>query len=74
MVNPLGVYDAGTALWLEGKGRAAAQEKGGEEEGKEEDVAAARIMARMEEFNRRVRENPKDTQGWLEFIHFQVRC
>ncbi|XP_041928788.1 nuclear exosome regulator NRDE2 isoform X1 [Alosa sapidissima] len=71
-VNPLGVYDAGTALWLEGKGQAPAphQEKGGEER-KSADTPEARLTARVEELNRRVRENPTDTEGWLEFIRFQ---
>lgn len=73
-VNPLGIYDAGTALWLEGKGQVtpANQEKGGEER-KGGDTAEARLTAKVEELNRRVRENPKDTEGWLEFIRFQVR-
>uniref|UniRef100_A0A671KZ13 NRDE-2, necessary for RNA interference, domain containing n=1 Tax=Sinocyclocheilus anshuiensis TaxID=1608454 RepID=A0A671KZ13_9TELE len=69
-VNPLGIYDRGTSLWLEGKGQP-------EVKGDQQDVEAQRssstlLSARVEEFNRKLRENPTDTQLWLDFIHFQV--
>ncbi|XP_016297609.1 protein NRDE2 homolog isoform X1 [Sinocyclocheilus anshuiensis] len=68
-VNPLGIYDRGTSLWLEGKGQP-------EVKGDQQDVEAQRssstlLSARVEEFNRKLRENPTDTQLWLDFIHFQ---
>ncbi|KAJ7991114.1 hypothetical protein DPEC_G00293900 [Dallia pectoralis] len=68
-VNPLGVYDSATSLWLQGKGK---PEQGpGEESPAPKEPAAALLAERVEDFNRRLRENPEDTQAWIRFVHFQ---
>ncbi len=66
-VNPLGVYDSSTALWLQGKGQPE-QERQDVETGQ----SAALLGGRTEEFNRRLREQPADTQLWMKFITYQV--
>ncbi|KAL7872672.1 hypothetical protein AOLI_G00117430 [Acnodon oligacanthus] len=67
-VDPLGVYDGGTALYLEGRGRpeprAEAQQQAGAN-------GAALLIAHVEEFNKKLRENPTDTDLWMDFIRFQ---
>ncbi|KAL6477228.1 hypothetical protein MHYP_G00130630 [Metynnis hypsauchen] len=67
-VDPLGVYDGGTALYLEGRGRpqprAEAQQQAGAN-------GAALLIAHAEEFNKKLRENPTDTDLWMDFIRFQ---
>ncbi|KAG9268986.1 hypothetical protein AMEX_G18027 [Astyanax mexicanus] len=65
-VDPLGVYDPGTALYLEGRGRPKTEElrPGGAD-------SAALLTARTEEFNRNLRQNPTHIQLWLDFIRFQ---
>ncbi|XP_030630214.1 protein NRDE2 homolog [Chanos chanos] len=69
-VNPLGVYDSSTTLWLQGKGQA--EVKGQQQRGEEPaGVGGGPLMARVEEFNRKLRENPTETHTWLEFIRFQ---
>ncbi|XP_007575926.1 protein NRDE2 homolog isoform X1 [Poecilia formosa] len=67
-VNPLGVYDSSTSLWMQGKGRLLQDDAKpvAETEEKSEYVAG-----RTEEFNRRLREQPADTQLWIEFIRYQ---
>ncbi|KAK5916381.1 hypothetical protein CgunFtcFv8_011371 [Champsocephalus gunnari] len=65
-VNPLGVYDASTALWLQGKG----QQQGQQEQEVQTGQNAA-LAGRTEEFNRRLREQPGDTQLWIQFIRYQ---
>ncbi|KAF1375128.1 hypothetical protein PFLUV_G00236260 [Perca fluviatilis] len=65
-VNPLGVYDSSTALWLQGKGQ---QEQ--TEPQKATGQSAALLAGRTEEFNRRLREQPEDTQLWIKFIRYQ---
>lgn len=67
-VNPLGIYDHGTSLWLEGKGQ---PEVKGDQQAVEVQGSSL-LSARVEEFNRKLRENPTDIQMWLDFIHFQV--
>uniref|UniRef100_A0A6Q2YGS9 NRDE-2, necessary for RNA interference, domain containing n=1 Tax=Esox lucius TaxID=8010 RepID=A0A6Q2YGS9_ESOLU len=69
-VNPLGVYDSATSLWLQGKGKA---EHGRAEEPPPapRDPSAALLAERVEDFNRRLRENPEDTHAWLRFVRFQ---
>ncbi|TWW72359.1 nuclear exosome regulator NRDE2 isoform X1 [Takifugu flavidus] len=64
-VNPLGVYDSSTTLWLQGKGQQvhAEQEKS--------EPSATPLTGRTEEFNRQLREQPTDTQLWIKFIKFQ---
>lgn len=74
-VNPLGVYDTSTSLWLQGKGLP-------ESEGQKKESSSVTtgtgggsgslLAAKVEDFNRRLRENPADTPTWLEFVRFQV--
>uniref|UniRef100_A0A3Q3W2X8 Uncharacterized protein n=1 Tax=Mola mola TaxID=94237 RepID=A0A3Q3W2X8_MOLML len=68
-VNPLGVYDSSTALWLQGKGQKEHMEQG------KQDVqtgqSAVLLTGRTEEFNRQLREQPADTQLWMKFIRYQ---
>ncbi|XP_029973188.1 protein NRDE2 homolog [Salarias fasciatus] len=69
-VNPLGVYDSSTALWLQGKGQQEQQTQQKPETQK--DVESAPLLSgRTEEFNRRLREEPTDTQLWIQFIRYQ---
>ncbi|KAK5617501.1 hypothetical protein CRENBAI_005187 [Crenichthys baileyi] len=65
-VNPLGVYDSSTALWLQGKGQQDNLNQNTETEQKSRYVAG-----KTEEFNRRLREQPADTELWIQFIHYQ---
>ncbi|KAK6307414.1 hypothetical protein J4Q44_G00225620 [Coregonus suidteri] len=67
-VNPLGVDDSSTSLWLQGK---AEQGKAVEQPSTPRVNAAALLAERLEDFNRRLRETPTDTQTWLQFVHFQ---
>lgn len=69
-VNPLGIYDPGTSLWLEGKGQP--EVKGDQQDVEVQGSSTTLLNARVEEFNRKLRENPTDIQMWLDFIHFQV--
>ncbi|NP_001084971.1 NRDE-2, necessary for RNA interference, domain containing L homeolog [Xenopus laevis] len=63
-VNPLGVYDSSTALWLEGKG-------GPEYETIQPVPRDNNILAKVEDYNKRLRECPSDIQLWMEFVSFQ---
>ncbi|XP_012870908.1 PREDICTED: protein NRDE2 homolog isoform X2 [Dipodomys ordii] len=67
-LNPLGIYDKSTTQWLHGHGLP-------EQEGKQPDSQVDRenavLKAKVEDFNRRVRENPHDTELWLAFVAFQ---
>ncbi|KAM9842131.1 nuclear exosome regulator NRDE2 [Aulostomus maculatus] len=68
-VNPLGVYDSSTALWLQGKGKQDQTEHSNKEtEMENSDVL---LTGRTEEFNRRLREEPADSLLWLQFIRYQ---
>jgi len=69
-VNPLGIYDPGTSLWLEGKGQP--EVKGDQQGIKVQGGSSTLLSTRVEEFNRKLRENPTDIQLWLDFVHFQV--
>ncbi|XP_033991146.1 nuclear exosome regulator NRDE2 isoform X2 [Trematomus bernacchii] len=69
-VNPLGVYDASTALWLQGKGQQGQQQQQQQEQEVQTGQNAA-LAGRTEEFNRRLREQPGDTQLWIQFIRYQ---
>ncbi|XP_058604672.1 nuclear exosome regulator NRDE2 isoform X2 [Onychostoma macrolepis] len=68
-VNPLGIYDCGTSLWLEGKGQP--EVKRDQQDVEAQGSSSTLLSARVEEFNRKLRENPTDTQLWLDFVHFQ---
>lgn len=70
-VNPLGVYDSSTALWLQGKGHQVHAEQ--ENLDMKSEPSATPLTGRTEEFNRRLREQPTDTQLWIKFIKFQVK-
>ncbi|KAM3594793.1 uncharacterized protein V6R79_014315 [Siganus canaliculatus] len=71
-VNLLGVYDSSTALWLQGKGLQEQMEQQKQDVQMGESAAvAAPLAGRTEEFNRRLREQPADTQLWIEFIQYQ---
>lgn len=69
-VNPLGVYDSSTALWLQGKGQQVLTEQ---ENSDKKSEPSAVMTERTEEFNRQLREQPSDTQLWIKFIKFQVK-
>ncbi|KAM7404039.1 hypothetical protein PAMA_004452 [Pampus argenteus] len=66
-VNPLGVYDSSTTLWLQGKG----QQDQTEHEKQDKETAQSLLSVRTEEFNRQLREQPADTQLWIKFIQYQ---
>ncbi|XP_061824410.1 nuclear exosome regulator NRDE2 [Nerophis lumbriciformis] len=68
-VNPLGVYDSSTALWLQGKGRQAQTDH--HDNNVKNEQEAVLLPGRTEEFNRQLREQPADTQLWLKFIRYQ---
>nr|XP_006208254.1 nuclear exosome regulator NRDE2 [Vicugna pacos] len=67
-LNPLGIYDLSTTQWLQGQGPS-------EQESKQPDPQPGRenaiLKAKVEDFNRRVRENPRDVQLWMAFVAFQ---
>ncbi|XP_039088458.1 nuclear exosome regulator NRDE2 [Hyaena hyaena] len=67
-LNPLGIYDQPTMQWLQGQGPP-------EQESKQPDLQTDResalLKAKVEEFNRRVRETPHDIQLWMAFVAFQ---
>ncbi|XP_062296230.1 nuclear exosome regulator NRDE2 [Scomber scombrus] len=69
LVNPLGVYDSSTALWLQGKGQQNQTEH--DKQDKQTEQGAKLLAGRTEEFNRRLREEPGDTQLWIQFIRYQ---
>ncbi|MCI4383036.1 hypothetical protein PGIGA_G00021890 [Pangasianodon gigas] len=62
--NPLRVYDLATSLWLEGKGQPEVKDQ-------VQPPPSNMLMAQVEEFNRKLRENPTDVNMWLDFIQFQ---
>lgn len=67
-LNPLGIYDQSTTQWLQGQGPS---EQGSKQPDSQPDREDALLKARVEEFNRRVRENPRDTELWIAFVAFQ---
>ncbi|XP_054987614.1 nuclear exosome regulator NRDE2 isoform X1 [Sorex araneus] len=68
-LNPLGIYDPATAQWLQGQG--PAPEQGPAPPDPPADAEAAALRARVEDFNRRLRETPRDVQLWMAFVDFQ---
>lgn len=62
------MYDSSTALWLQGKGLQGDQKQETETEEK-----SGYAVGRTEEFNRGLREQPTDTQLWIQFIRYQVK-
>ncbi|XP_027787305.2 nuclear exosome regulator NRDE2 isoform X1 [Marmota flaviventris] len=67
-LNPLGIYDRSTTQWLQGQGPSEAESKQPESQLDREN---ALLKAKVEEFNRKVRENPRDIQLWMAFVAFQ---
>ncbi|XP_031523774.1 nuclear exosome regulator NRDE2 isoform X3 [Papio anubis] len=67
-LNPLGIYDQSTTQWLQGQGPPEQESK---QPDTQPDSESAALKAKVEEFNRRVRENPRDTQLWMAFVDFQ---
>ncbi|XP_010016406.1 PREDICTED: protein NRDE2 homolog, partial [Nestor notabilis] len=73
-LNPLGIYDPSTLLWLQGKGCKSADH---EPENTQQTIQEPGIniksdlMAKVEEHNKKVRENPGDINAWMEFVSFQ---
>ncbi|XP_044291906.1 nuclear exosome regulator NRDE2 isoform X1 [Varanus komodoensis] len=70
-VNPLGIYDPQTTLWLQGKGPPEHDSVKEQEPQESSDSGNARLLARVEEYNRKVRENPRDVKAWMDFVSFQ---
>nr|XP_020663249.1 protein NRDE2 homolog [Pogona vitticeps] len=70
-VNPLGIYDPLTTLWLQGKGPPEQESlKEQEPQGSSKNGNSLLIM-KVEEYNRKIRENPRDVKMWMDFISFQ---
>ncbi|XP_049625875.1 nuclear exosome regulator NRDE2 [Suncus etruscus] len=67
-LNPLGIYDQATTQWLQGQGPPA---KDSQEPDTQPDPESALLRAKVEDFNRRVRESPHDVQLWMDFVAFQ---
>ncbi|KAJ8792142.1 hypothetical protein J1605_019993 [Eschrichtius robustus] len=67
-LNPLGIYDEATTQWLQGRGPSGQESKQPESQPNRENVL---LKAKVEEFNRRVWENPRDVQLWMAFVAFQ---
>ncbi|XP_008591874.1 PREDICTED: protein NRDE2 homolog [Galeopterus variegatus] len=67
-LNPLGIYDQSTTQWLQGQGPSEQESK---QPVSQADSENAILKAKVEEFNRRVRENPRDIQLWMAFVAFQ---
>ncbi|CAN0107574.1 unnamed protein product [Bubo scandiacus] len=73
-VNPLGIYDTSTTVWLQGKeGRIADHEPVNTQQTIQEPGIKINsiLMAKVEEHNKKVRENPRDINAWMEFVSFQ---
>lgn len=68
-LNPLGIYDEATTQWLQGRGPSEQESKQPDSQPNKENVL---LKAKVEEFNRRVWENPRDIQLWMAFVAFQV--
>lgn len=69
--NPLGVYDSSTSLWLQGKGQPEQPEQQPKQDA-QTGQSAPFSTSRTEEFNRKLREEPADTELWIKFIRYQV--
>ncbi|XP_017669347.1 PREDICTED: protein NRDE2 homolog isoform X3 [Lepidothrix coronata] len=73
-VNPLGIYDPSTAAWLQGKGdKSADNESVNTQQTIQEPGINMNpiLMTKVEEHNKKVRENPRDINAWMEFVSFQ---
>lgn len=67
-LNPLGVYDASTALWMQGKGK---PEEMDHKQSTQTTELSSLATKKTEDFNKRLREQPEDTALWMQFIHYQ---
>ncbi|XDB54076.1 hypothetical protein AB1E18_007547 [Capra hircus] len=67
-LNPLGIYDQATTQWLQGQGPSEQESRPPDSQ---PDREGALLKARVEEFNRKVHENPRDTELWMAFVAFQ---
>nr|XP_056707814.1 nuclear exosome regulator NRDE2 [Euleptes europaea] len=70
-VNPLGIYDPLTTLWLQGKGPPEHDTPKQEEPQVICENRHSGLMAKVEEYNKKVRENPTDVKTWMDFVSFQ---
>ncbi|XP_030905290.2 nuclear exosome regulator NRDE2 [Melopsittacus undulatus] len=73
-VNPLGIYDSSTLQWLQGKGcKSADHEPETMQQTTQEPGINIKsdLMSKVEEHNKKVRENPGDINAWMEFVSFQ---
>lgn len=72
-VNPLGVYDLQTTLWLQGKGPSVEHGLPNKKDPQENPQNVdSPLMAKVEEYNCKVRENPRDVKAWMDLVSFQV--
>lgn len=74
-VNPLGIYDPSTTVWLQGKGAKSADHEpvNMQQTIQEPGINVNSVlMMKVEEHNKKVRENPRDINAWMEFVSFQV--
>ncbi|XP_035744938.1 nuclear exosome regulator NRDE2 isoform X2 [Egretta garzetta] len=73
-VNPLGIYDPSTTVWLQGKEcKSADHEPVNTQQTTQEPGINinSTLMTKVEEHNKKVRENPRDINAWMEFVSFQ---
>ncbi|KAJ7345101.1 hypothetical protein JRQ81_001051 [Phrynocephalus forsythii] len=70
-MNPLGIYDPVTTLWLQGKGPPEPESLKEQEPQGSSKSGNSLLMMKVEEFNRKVRENPRDVKTWMDFVTFQ---
>nr|XP_006122408.1 protein NRDE2 homolog isoform X1 [Pelodiscus sinensis] len=70
-VNPLGIYDPLTTLWLQGKGPPEYETSKQQASQETSENVNSFLMAKVEDYNKRVRENPRDVHTWMEFVSFQ---
>ncbi|XP_043929557.1 nuclear exosome regulator NRDE2 [Protopterus annectens] len=69
-INPLGIYDDVTTLWLQGKGKSEHEDKN-PLPGKQSENISSTMIAKVEQFSRKLRENPDNIMLWMEFVSFQ---
>ncbi|XP_049754866.1 nuclear exosome regulator NRDE2 isoform X2 [Elephas maximus indicus] len=67
-MNPLGIYDHSTTQWLQGQGPLEQETKLPDSQPDRENAV---LKAKVEEFNRKIRENPQDIELWMAFVAFQ---
>ncbi|XP_061467929.1 nuclear exosome regulator NRDE2 [Rhineura floridana] len=69
--NPLGVYDPLTTLWLQGKGPPEHNSPKQQDLRENSENGNSLLMTKVEEYNRKVREDPGDVKAWMDFVSFQ---